>query len=142
MDEHEVSKKVHKPRLIHLVVDATYFGTRTDHTAWGVILFRDATEKENLWWKYVPHETASDYEEGKEFIEELGYTIKSVTSDGFLGLPRVFELIPFQMCQFHMKQIVIRNVTTKPITEAGKVLEEPTCHLFTGGNIFSLTRNI
>ena len=122
LDEHEVPKKVRNPRPIHLVVDATYFGTRTDHTAWGVILFRDADQKENLWWKYVPHETASDYEEGKKQIELLGYTIKSVTSDGFLGLPRVFEPIPFQMCQFHMKQIVIRNVTTKPITEAGKVL--------------------
>lgn len=115
-------EKKHKPRPIHLVVDATYFGTRIDKTAWGVILFRDADQKENLWWKYVDHETALDYREGKEDIESLGYVILSVTSDGFLGLPRVFEGIPFQMCQFHMKQIVVRNVTLKPQTEAGKVL--------------------
>lgn len=115
-------EKKHVPRSIHLVVDATYFGTRIDKTAWGVILFRDADQKENLWWKYVSHETALDYKEGKEFLERLGYKILSVTSDGFLGLPRVFELIPFQMCQFHMKQIVVRNVTLKPQTEAGKVL--------------------
>lgn len=122
LDEHKVSKKIHTPRPIHLVVDATYFGTRTDHTAWGVILFRDSDRKENIWWKYVSHETAIDYNDGKMQIEALGYTIKSVTSDGFLGLPKVFLGIPFQMCQFHMKQIVIRNVTTKPQTEAGKVL--------------------
>ena len=115
-------EKKHEPRPIHLVVDATYFGTRIDKTAWGVILFRDSDRKENLWWKYVSHETADDYREGKDFLERLGYKILSVTSDGFLGLPRVFEGIPFQMCQFHMKQIVVRNVTMRPITEAGKVL--------------------
>lgn len=114
--------KEHNPRPIHLVVDATYFGTRTDKTAWGVILFRDADQKENIWWKYVDHETANDYREGKEFLERLGYTILSVTSDGFLGLPRVFDGIPFQMCQFHMKQIVVRDVTMNPKTEAGQVL--------------------
>lgn len=122
LDEYRVPKKEHTPRPIHLVVDATYFGTRKDHASWGVILFRDSDQKENLWWKYVPHETALDYGEGKGFLESMGYTILSVTSDGFLGLPRVFEGIPFQMCQFHMKQIVIRNVTTRPQTEAGKVL--------------------
>ena len=122
LDSYKVSEKVHRPRPIHLVVDATYFGTRTNHTAWGVILFRDSDQKENLWWKYVDHETALDYDEGKRFVEGLGYIIKSVTSDGFLGLPRVFRDIPFQMCQFHMKQIVVRNVTMNPQTEAGRVL--------------------
>lgn len=120
--EHQLSAKHHEPRPIHLVVDATYFGTRKDQTAWGVILFRDADRKENLWWKYVSHESANDYREGKEYLESLGYVIQSVTADGFLGLPRVFEHIPFQMCQFHMKQIVVRNVTMRPKTEAGKVL--------------------
>lgn len=122
LDAIVLPQKEHNPRPIHLVVDATYFGTRTDNTSWGVILFRDFDQRENLWWKYVDHETADFYKEGKEFLERLGYTILTVTSDGFLGLPRVFEHIPFQMCQFHMKQIVIRNVTRKPQTEAGKVL--------------------
>jgi hypothetical protein len=117
-----VSKKEHVPRPIHLVVDATYFGTRIDKTAWGVILFRDSDQRENVWWKYVNRETALEYENGKNEIESLGYIILPVTSDGFLGLPRVFEDIPFQMCQFHMKQIVVRNVTLRPKTEAGQVL--------------------
>lgn len=56
------------------------------------------------------------------FLEGLGYTIESVTADGFLGLPRVFQGILFQMCHFHMKQIVIRAVTLKPKTEAGQVI--------------------
>lgn len=118
-----VKKKTdHNPRPINLVVDATYFGTRKNYKSWGVILFRDATEKENLWWKYVDHERATYYLEGKEFLDNHGYTILSVTADGFLGLPKVFKDIPFQMCHFHMKQIVIRNVTLKPLTEAGQVI--------------------
>lgn len=104
------------------MVDATYFGERKDGNSWGVVLFRDSKEKENLWWKYVTHERALDYMEGKEYLGRLGYTVLSVTADGFLGLPKVFAGIPFQMCQFHMKQIVVRYVTRKPQTEAGQVI--------------------
>ena len=123
LDNFEVQKKEnHQPREINLVVDATYFGKRRNGESWGVILFRDPKGKENLWWKYVKHEKVADYLEGKQYLESLGYKIKSVTADGFLGLPRVFGGLPFQMCQFHMKQIVVRNVTLKPQTEAGRVL--------------------
>ena len=122
LDEVVVPTKVHTPRAIHLVVDATYFGKRTDDTSWGVILFRDADKKENLWWKYIDTERETYYREGKEFLEYMGYTILSVTCDGFSGNLPVFKGIPTQMCHFHMKQIVIRNITLKPQTEAGKVL--------------------
>lgn len=104
------------------MVDATYFGKRKDGSSWGVILFRDAKKKENLWWKFITNEKSIDYLEGKKYLENLGYKILSVTGDGFLGLPRVFEGISFQMCHFHMKQIVVRNVTLNPQTEAGRVL--------------------
>ena len=117
-----VPTKTHTPRPIHLVVDATYFGKRTDDTAWGVILFRDADAKENLWWKYVDEERALYYHQGKVFLESLDYVILSVTCDGFSGNIPVFRGIPLQMCHFHMKQIVVRNVTLKPKTEAGQVL--------------------
>ncbi len=117
-----VPKKIHRPRPIHLVVDATYFGKRTDDTAWGVVLFRDADAKENLWWKYVDEERSLHYREGKEFLDGLGYTILSVTCDGFSGNIPVFKGIPLQMCHFHMKMIVTRGTTLKPKTEAGQVL--------------------
>lgn len=110
------------PREIYLVVDTTYFGRRNTDNTWGVMLFRDSKSKENLWWKYVEHETAYSYLEGKEYLERLGYSIKSVTADGFLGLQRVFKGIPFQICHFHTKQMIIRGVTLNPQTEAGKVL--------------------
>ena len=54
-----VPEKIHTPRLIHLVVDATCFGKRREGTGWGVVLFRDADEKENLWWKYVNEENST-----------------------------------------------------------------------------------
>lgn len=123
LDSITVKKKDdHIPREIHLVVDATYFGKRKDGTSWGVILFRDAIKKENLWWKYVKNERIVDYLEGKLFLEGLGYTIKSVTADGFLGLPKLFSGIPFQICQFHTKKTCIKYLTNNPQTEPGKVL--------------------
>ena len=122
LDTHTLEKKRHSPRPIHLVVDATYFGSRKDNTSWGVILFRDSDKKENLWWSYVEHESTSGYMQGKVELERLGYIILSITCDGFSGNIPVFKGIPLQMCHFHMKQIVVRNVTLNPQTEAGKVI--------------------
>ena len=56
------------------------------------------------------------------FLENLGYTIKSVTADGFLGLSKLFSGIPFQICQFHTKKMCIRHLTSNPKTEQGQVL--------------------
>jgi hypothetical protein len=123
LNEFKITKKLdHKPRKVYLVVDATYFGKRRDGTSWGVILFRDAEEKENLWWKFVKHESQLDYLEGKIYLEKLGYTIMSVTTDGFKGNIPVFKGISHQMCHFHMRQIVIRNVTLNPKTEPGQMI--------------------
>ena len=117
-----LKKEDHRPRPIHLVIDTTYFGKRMDGTSWGVTLFRDYDQKENLWWKYVVHESQDGYLEGKLFLERIGYVILSVTFDGFKGNIKVFEGIPAQICLFHMKQMVIRGTTLKPKTEAGKIL--------------------
>jgi transcription elongation factor Elf1 len=119
---YEVEKKIHTPREIYLVVDATYFGKRKEGSSWGVILFRDSLQKENLWWKFVKGERVIDYMEGKEYLENLGYIIRSVTDDGFLGLPKLFSGIPFQICQFHTKKTCIKYLTNNPQTEAGQVL--------------------
>jgi transposase-like protein len=115
-------KDNHTPREIYLVVDATYFGKRTDGTSWGVVLFRDSKRKENLWWKFVHHESFDHYLEGRVFLEEKGYKIVSVTMDGFKGNLSVFKGIPIQICLYHLKRMVIRNISLKPQTEAGQVL--------------------
>lgn len=105
-----------------MVVDATYFGKRKDNTSWGVVLSRDSDQKENLWWRYIDTEKEIYYQEGRDYLLNLGYKILSVTCDGFKGNIPVFKGYPLQMCHFHMKMIVIRNVTLKPQTEAGQVL--------------------
>ena len=66
------------------------------------VCFRDPKRKENLWWTFCKTETTSVYLEGKIYLEQLGYTILSVTGDGFGGLRQAFFGIPFQMCHVHI----------------------------------------
>lgn len=105
-----------------MVVDATYFGERKEQTSWCLVVFRDPHRKENLWWKFCDTETTSMYREGRECLEQLGYTILSVTGDGFSGIKSAFSDIPYQMCHVHMERLVIKGTTRNPQTEAGIVL--------------------
>jgi hypothetical protein len=118
IQEHVPKEKIHTPRQIILVVDATFFGD------WGVLVFRDAKEKENLWWRFIDTEQLVYYLEGKHILQSLGYTWNSVTCDGFPGIPRIFNGIPVQFCHFHQKQIIRRYLTLNPKTEAGIALRD------------------
>ncbi len=89
---------------------------------WGVLVFRDQENKENLWWRFIDEEKIIWYQEGKEFLLSLGYTILSVTCDGFSGLPELFSPIPVQFCHFHQAQIVRRYTTQNPKIVAGHEL--------------------
>jgi len=114
--------KQHRPRSVYLVVDATYFGERVEHKSWCVVVARDAHTKENLWWTYTNNETTAVYRKMREELEALGYTIKSVTGDGFGGIRAGFVGIPYQMCHVHMERVVIKGTTRNPQLEAGQVL--------------------
>lgn len=114
--------KIHSPRSISLVVDCTFFGKK-ETTQWGVMVFRDTKTGENIWWKFVDEECLSDYRYGHQLMKDLGYTITSVTCDGFRGLVGVFADVPTQFCHFHQKQIVRRYVTKNPRLEAGRDLK-------------------
>ncbi len=122
LNQYEAPKKTHTPRGVNLVVDALYFGERTEDTSWCAVVFRDPKRKENLWWSFGKTETASLYLQGRAYLENLGYQILSVTGDGFSALRTVFSDISFQMCQVHMERIVIKGTTRKPILEAGIAL--------------------
>ena len=91
---------------------------------WGVLVFRDWTTKENLWWRFIDEEKIYYYQEGKEYLSSLGYIILSVTCDGFSGLPQLFFPIPVQFCHFHQAQIVRRYTTLNPKIQAGHELLE------------------
>lgn len=122
LNEYVAPQKTHFPRKVNLVADALYFGDRKEKTSWCVIAFRDPKRKENLWWNFFDTETTSAYEEGRKYLESLGYEILSVTGDGFSGLREAFSGIPFQMCLVHMERLVILGTTRKPQLEAGKAL--------------------
>ncbi len=109
----QITQKIHTPRALHLVVDATYFGMK-ETRLWGVLVFRDQTNKENLWWQFIDEERIHYYREGRDYLLSLGYTILSVTCDGFSGLPELFSPIPVQFCHFHQAQIVRRYTTLNP----------------------------
>jgi hypothetical protein len=119
--------KKHRPRPIALCVDATFFGS------FGVIVFRDQKEKENLWWAFCDEEWTLYYERGKNALLTLGYSFTSVTADGLPGLPAVFGGIPFQYCHFHAKKNITKYLTKNPKTDAGGglLLLMNTIHAYT-----------
>lgn len=114
--------KRHQPRRVHLVVDATYFGERTVDTAWCVAVARDPRGRDDLVWQFAKTETTSLYSELRTKLETYGYTIVSVTADGFSGIRSAFNGIPYQMCQVHMERLVTVGTTRRPRTEAAGVL--------------------
>lgn len=134
-----IAPKIHCPRPIHLVVDATYFGERLDDSVWCVLVARDPERKENLTWMFAETETTYGYFLLKEEMERLGYTILSVTGDGFSGIRSAFHGIPFQMCHVHMERLVIIGTTRNPLTEAGQVLLAlvRTLHAHTNSHLFT-----
>jgi len=130
LDRYHNKEKMHDPRPVHIVVDALYFGERKEHTSWCIVVFRDPYNQENLYWSFHDTETTAAYREGRIYLESLGYTILSVTGDGFGGIKQGFAGIPYQMCLVHMKRLVIKGTTRCPQTEAGQVLLALTESLF------------
>ena len=121
-NEYQSPTKLHRPRPIHLTVDATYFGERTEKTSWCVALARDPRLKEDLVWQFAQTESTSLYVGLKDQLNTLGYNILSVTADGLSCIQSAFSGIPFQMCHVHMERLVTRGTTKNPQTEAGVVL--------------------
>ena len=117
LDRVELPEKIHHPRPVVLVVDATYFGRE-----YGVLVARDPNAKENLYVAELRHETKLEYTLLRKNIESLGYSIEAVVLDGRRGIPRVFEGIPVQICQYHQWSIVRRALTTRPKLESHKAL--------------------
>ena len=115
-------EKIHHPRSVHLVVDATYFGDRTEERLWCVLVARDPYAQEDLAWTFADTETTSGYIILRDALEKKGYRILSVTGDGFEGIKSAFSGIPYQMCHVHMERIVTRGTTQKPKTQQGQTL--------------------
>ena len=98
------------------VFDATKIGTKL------LLVGRAPALKANLGWAWIPQETKEAYAGLRVFIEAKGFTLTAAVLDGRTGIPRVFQDIPVQLCQFHQLQTVRRKLTLRPETDAGKEL--------------------
>lgn len=119
IDLHELTIKTRKPSRAVVLMDTTYWGRN-----FGAMLFKDAITKENILKYYVKNETNFLYKKGITELEEKGYTITAIVSDGRKGLAQSFGLIPVQMCQFHQVAIIRRYITKNPKLPASIDLKE------------------
>lgn len=101
---------------VHL--DATYWGHN-----WGVMLALDDATNKPLYMAFIKSETTLDYRLAVDTIVTAGYTIRGIIIDGKQALFKEFEMYPIQMCQFHMKQIITRNLTKNPRMHASRELK-------------------
>lgn len=61
------------------------------------MLFKDAITGENLYKKYVKHETIMLYRDGFNTLFKLGFVVKAIVCDGKKGLLQMYPNIPTQM---------------------------------------------
>lgn len=109
--------KISKDKEVILLMDTTYWGR-----SFGLLVIKDAYRNKVLWYKFVHHETISDYKEGIEYLRDQGFSIYGIVCDGMRGLFKEFRHYPIQMCQFHMIMIVRRYLTETPDLQASKEL--------------------
>lgn len=117
LDKASVRKTIAaEPQTIVCVFDATHLGKET------LLVARAPRLKANIGWAWITSETKEVYAGLRAFIASKGFILTSVVLDGRTGIPRVFEDIPVQICQFHQLQIVRRKLTLHPETGAGQEL--------------------
>ena len=87
--ENEPIEKVHNPKEVILVCDATFYGKRKNKL--GTLVFKDADTKEILIWKHIQSEKIADYKYLLQELLILVYKVKSITIDGKRGLYRAFQ---------------------------------------------------
>lgn len=101
--------------FVHL--DATYWGHN-----WGVLLALDEATTQPLYVAFIKIERTDDYCLAVKTIEDNGYQIRGVILDGKISVFNALSRYPRQMCQFHMKQIIIRKLTKNPKIKASMTL--------------------
>ncbi len=137
--EYEPAYKVHSPREVNLVCDATFYGKRKDKL--GTLVFKDSINKEVLIWRHIQSEIIKDYKYLLAELIDLGYTINSITIDGKRGLYKAFRDYHVQMCHFHQKRIIQRYITKHPKLQASKDLQKILLRL-TSTNETIFTKNL
>jgi hypothetical protein len=70
--KYEPDYKIHYPRAVNLICDATFYGKRKDPL--GTLVFKDIIGKEVLIWTHIQSETLKDYKHLLSELITLGYT--------------------------------------------------------------------
>ena len=82
---------------------------------------RDAVKGRIVWSKFIDRkERIEDYVEGIEWLENNGFRIVCIVSDGLRGLRERLSRYPFQYCQFHQVK------TGRPKLDASRELLDLT----------------
>lgn len=119
LNAHTVQRTPPVPCTVVVLMDTTYWGRN-----FGVMLFKDATTKENLLKYYVKRETNALYLQGVRDLQGKGFNVVGIVCDGRRGLIKSFSPIPTQLCQFHQAAIIRRYLTKKPKLRAAQELME------------------
>jgi transposase-like protein len=100
------------------MMDTTYWGRN-----FGVVAIKDHFSGIVLWHKFIDRkEWVGDYVEGVQALEQQGFRILGVVSDGLKGLRDRLSAYPFQYCQFHQMQTVRLKLTANPKLKASREL--------------------
>ena len=108
--EYEPIEKIHNPRAVVIVCDATFYGKKKDKL--GTLVFKDILSGEVLIWKHVQSELTKDYKQLLQRLLDIGYEVKAIIIDGKRGLYKVFKGYPVQMCHFHQKKVIQRYIVS------------------------------
>lgn len=108
-----------------LVIDTSYFDK------FGVMVFRCATRRQNIFWSFLENETNEVYMSGIEHLQQKGFKIEAIVCDGKRWLAERLSEKGFevQLCQFHLVKNVTRYLTRRPKTDAGRELRTITLQL-------------
>lgn len=120
--DYEPPEKIHIPRDIVIVADATFYGKKRDKL--GTLVFKDILTNEILIWKHIDSELVKDYKQLVKALLDLGYIIKAIIIDGKRGLYKAFKDYPVQMCHFHQRKTINRYLTRNPRLQASKDLQK------------------
>ncbi|MDE5799510.1 MAG: hypothetical protein K2H74_00635 [Paramuribaculum sp.] len=110
-----------KEKDVVINIDTTYWGRSL-----GLMVIKDAFRNKIIWYKFIHHETISDYKEGIEWLRANDFRIYGIVCDGLRGLFQELRVYRVQMCQFHQAMIVRRYLTNRPDLPAAQELLQIT----------------
>ena len=88
------------------------------------MIFLDSLTGQIVWFKFIKNEINTDYKEGLHYLENRGFEILSVTTDGRRGLAKIFQNYLYQTCQNHIQRGISILLTKSPRSDAGRDLNE------------------